>query len=591
MSLLAANGLDTSVLYPSAPSTPEEDDHVSLTSLPVELLEQIIKHLDNRTLLSLSKLSRQLNHISTRTLLRINNITGPSPDSIRSYLVSRLAPPELIPVLYSALWLNTPRSITFYFNPDVKRLVFETKGLKDLIKRMEGKMEQLDLHFGSLDRWVVDRLKKKKTSSASQDKDSEEGTESILKEGLRLDKWVWKKAFEELLDCALERGTGKLTITGGDKLREVFVDEGREGREAEEMAADIAAAAKAAEANADLGLLLGFSEWVHRLFETGQLSATSQPPFQPRIKRRTVAVNKWPLKEACLQTFHIQSSMLLQSLFFSTTQCILQTHAATLRDLRFVGAKVSSDVWQDLLSSIQLPSLETFWYMIDTLVVDYPTMTVQTLQDFLTRHPTITSLTLYGVLLPSKFPKIEDEDILPNLTSLEAHPNFIAWILENPRRLPKLTTVAITSEYTASWMDHPSSYGDFDWALSAISAIPREIKLQLKLNKEGNLVAWVRVHVERYAEQGRSEFPKLKNVKELTVSCQCLVKFKDDFFLGLVPQWLGLLPCMEVLNLVETTNSDEILGMEFPVELGKYCKALKKFFLCGEEIAIPCKDE
>ncbi|KAF5350440.1 hypothetical protein D9756_008588 [Leucocoprinus leucothites] len=582
-SKLAVDGTRAHSTSCSAPIPPlTEDEQVSLISLPVELLDQIAEHLDNQSLLLLCKLSRKLNDIATRAFLKINGISGPTSSTPYRYLVTRLDPPGLIPALYAALWLTSLTSITFYFSPDLKRLVFETRGLADLIQRLEGRVEHLELNFGDVDWWVNDRLQRIRAAKENGEEVHE------LWEALRMDKTVWRAVFERLLDRAFGKGIKTLMVVNGDKIRDVLIDPDREKREAEEAAA---ATVLAARAPVDVGLFYKLSEWVHRFFETGQISTASLPPFQPRISRRvhdTYGGLKYASDQrACLKKLDLHSSMLLQPLFFQKTLKIFRTHAPVLHTLCFIGVRVSSGAWQDLLSSITLPALTSFIYMLDTLLVDYPTITVSTLQDFLVRHPTITSLTLYGILLPSQFPELKSEDILPNLEFLEAHPKVVTWLLKNAETLPTLTTVAIRSEYTASWMDHRNSYGDFDWALLAISRLPREIKLQLKLNKEANFVAWITVHVEKYSPEGRSEFPKLTNVKEFTVSCQYLVKLEESTLLDLVPKWVALLPCVEVFNLVEISNQEGTLAIKLADKLGKCCQSLKKFMVEMEEVPIP----
>ncbi|KXN83818.1 hypothetical protein AN958_01055 [Leucoagaricus sp. SymC.cos] len=184
------------------------DEGASLTSLPVELLEKITSYLDNQTLFSLCKLSRQLNHICTHGILKLNKVSSGFTDpSGNGWLVSRRASSELVPKLYAMLWLNCLTSITFYFNPDIKRLVFETRGLTDLIRRVGGDIERLELDFGVVDKWAVELSKKETGKRNSVGIDSEDERDALR---LELDFGVVDKWAVELL----KKETGKGIVLG-----------------------------------------------------------------------------------------------------------------------------------------------------------------------------------------------------------------------------------------------------------------------------------------------------------------------------------------------------------------------------------------
>ncbi|KAF9452106.1 hypothetical protein P691DRAFT_805633 [Macrolepiota fuliginosa MF-IS2] len=571
----------------------------ALSELPIELLDHIITQLDDPALVSLAKTNHLFNNLALHAFFIRNNVSGPR----HGYLVSRLAPPEIIPALNAALWLTDLQSITYYLNPDFRQMVMETRGLAALVDRLPS-VEHVDVYFGSVDYWLNELYGMGGTWMAIMG--------LTMEERPRLGKERWRKAFVGLLDGVLSKGCVKLSVSGGSIFQEFYVeDEARQtavertfafwprattlplsGRPPTPRPPFLGKPDIVSSGFSGPGFFSYFvaslrrgwsSVWKWTLWFFTSTHAATLP--EPILKIKLDEPEKFePLPNPSLSSFQIRTSMLLQPLFLHKTIDIFQTQAPALRELSLIGAKATTDTWETLFSSIHLPALETFCYMFDTLIVDRPTLTLQVVHDFLVRHPTIQFLELYGIVIPIEFPVLQ-QDILPYLTRLDAHPQVIAWFLKDVQCLPSLDTVHITSEYTASWMDRPNSYAYFDEGILTVSALPRPINLRLKFNTELELVPWLNTH----NDQGRADsaLGKLTNVKKLAVSCQYLVTFSKDVLVGVLPAWLAVFPSVEEFAIVEHPCPDEVLDLkEFHTALWSVCPGLRKFLVCDEEITI-----
>lgn len=164
--------------------------------LPVEVVDEIIAHCDTPTLLTLSYLNSQLNTLALELLFKRENVTSPK----QGYLVSRLAKPEIVPALNAALWLRNLPHVTYYLNPDVKRLFSEVRGLERVIGRCQVN-DRLDLYFSSVDRWFGDTGLRRRSG-----------------EQIWIEPELWENIFVRLLETALKKGCRSLRVEGAHTM-------------------------------------------------------------------------------------------------------------------------------------------------------------------------------------------------------------------------------------------------------------------------------------------------------------------------------------------------------------------------------------
>lgn len=596
-----------------SPSTDMSAGLANFYDIPYELLAQIFVHLDNATLFSLGKVNHHFNYVALLALFGRNQVAGVQ----EGHIVSRLAPPEIVPALNAALWITDLHSITYHFNSDFDRMVQETRGLEAFIRRLSN-VGHVAVYFANVDNWLEEL----------QCLHGMFGSCIVEKQMPALGRQRWRKAFMGLVDSVLAKANGRvdLLVSGGDQLREFYVNDeatmvGKGGgwmgfgmsfwaHSSTLLLPALGCVGHACRLDSVLkDALFRLSEvgsFSHIAFRAGQIWSSvgrwirgcfdpacaphhdlPSPPSALTLQEPAhmgESLESEPISRPCLSNFQIRTSMLLEPPFFHKTIHILQTQAPALRELYLIGAKATTDVWHELFSSIHLPALETFCYMIDTPIIYHPTLTLQIVHDFLVRHPTIQSLELYGIIIPPEFPELQ-ESILPNLTRLDAHPQVVAWFLKDAKQLPKLDTVHITSEYTASWMDRPNTYAHFDEGILSVSTHPRATNLHFKFNTELELLPWLMAHIDL----GRtgSALGQLVNVNKLTISCQQSVDIPRDALVNVVPRWLCLFPSLEEFVVADLPCPDEVLEFkEFHVAVVRACPGLKRFMVCDKEILL-----
>ncbi|KAJ3565987.1 hypothetical protein NP233_g7289 [Leucocoprinus birnbaumii] len=606
--------------------------------LPVEILDQIIGLCDTPALLTLSYLNTQLNTLALETLFKRENVTSPK----LGYIVSRLARPEIVPALNAALWLTHLPHVTYYLNPDVERLFFEVRGLQRLVGRFR-QNDRLDLYFSSVDRWFADTGSRRKSGGQ-----------------MWIEQETWRTIFLRLLRTALNKGCNSMRVEGAHKLQTYYLADqlgdaiqrnvtvnaivaspplrvsapsSSGTAPSSAMLADEMAGARILTPPSRPSIKKRLVRWVKKRLGlkvpsrnsliTG--ASTSLTPIIHTIPTKPIAtpiLEAQPLNSAledtartlfqtsnpCLKTLNLRSSMMFQPLFFAHTLDLISAHSSTIATLQLVSIKAPQDVWDTLFQTINLPAIQRFVYLYDTLIVEEPLVTPTLLLQFFKRHPSLQIVELYGVDVGDQdkstevaFPSVE-EGTLPNLGRLDAHPKIISWLLQWPKASPKLDHVCLTSEYMATRLittiPHFHPYDAFDTGLLALSSLLtpdtpfppdpiyantpadlRPIHLQLKFSTENMLLEWFLSHTSTNdTNQGQSVLQLLTNIRRLTISAHYHTRFESEHK-QVIPRFLGMFPSLKELELTELPYPDEIQEPGFIEDVKKQVKTLERFVI------------
>jgi hypothetical protein len=612
------------------------------SDLPVEILDQILALCDTKTLLNLSYLNIQLNTLAPEALFKRESVTNPK----QGYIVSRLAAPEIVPALNVALWLKNLPHVTYYLNPDVKRLFAEVRGLERLVGRVRAN-DRLDLYFSSVDRWFADL-----------------GSGRMSGEQMWVDPVVWRSTFVRLLEMALRQGCRSMRVEGAHRMDRFYVDR-KSGKALLSVPPSPSAgstssiSSRLAEATPTsvssiptrASIKKRLSRWLRKRLglkvpsrqplTTGNLitpTPTIQvtPPQEPEPTRPETDPTKvvlpcdnvlkqtsFTVAKPCLRSLNIRSSMMLQPLFFNDTRNLIRAHCHAIETLELVSIKAPRSVWENFFQSLHLPVLKHFVYLYDTLIVEDPLVTPTLLLEFFKRHPSISIIELYGVnvgdhdkSIEIEFPKIDaDDELLPNLDQLDAHPKVVSWLLQQPKACPKLTFVCLTSEYLASRLSttlpNLNPYKSFDAGLLTLASllIPdapsppeegyvptsgniRPINLQLKFSTENMLLEWLLSHTTLAHSYNNPTHPPnpssptpqqsvlhlLTNVRKVTISAHYHTRFEIEHK-QVLPRFLGILPNLKELELVELPYPEEVRDDMFVEDVRRFVKGLERFVI------------
>jgi len=198
--------------------------------------------------------------------------------------------------------------------------------------------------------------------------------------------------------------------------------------------------------------------------------------------------------------------------------------------------------------------------------VDFPSI-----QFFLTRHPSITTLYLYGVHVPQKSATLK-KPILPHLLRLAAHPNYVTWLLGPQDALPQLQKVTISSHYGS--YDVAFDHDLFDNAIRSVASITREVALCIRFASKPRVEDWLHKHVA--AGPKGSVITLLNRVRGLKISCSYHFKFSPST-LSVLSGFLALFPNLEHVHFTEHPGKLEDLLSEqaFFESVASQCPTIK----------------
>jgi hypothetical protein len=143
-----------------------------------------------------------------------------------------------------------------------------------------------------------------------------------------------------------------------------------------------------------------------------------------------------------LRYFHALSPMLFQPPFLDWTTSTLQTNTQTLLEVSFKTNYISPSTSRGLLSKLTLLSLSKF-QLTCSRVIEQQTISFNDILNFLTRHPSIVSLDLYG---PAPRNNHCPWNLLPALETLISPPELIVWLLDRKYPCKQLISLNIVSE-------------------------------------------------------------------------------------------------------------------------------------------------
>ena len=264
--------------------------------------------------------------------------------------------------------------------------------------------------------------------------------------------------------------------------------------------------------------------------------------------------------------------MLLQPPLLDWTQSRLQLSAATLSDLSLNVDSNSLHTWTPVFSELDIRALSKFELICDQLV--QPTgVHFRLVAAFLARHRSLTSLHLYGLALPCDLSPLHYKPpILPGLTSLTAHPSFVAWFFNcNAPLYQPFPYITISSEF--SWFE----YNLFDQALITLASRPEtDMKLALRFVTGNGVDKWIQKHVS--LGHSRSCLSTLRSVKQLSIHSHhsLMLPFSEEV-VKILPSFLALFPSLEDVTFAEQSLWVDQLIDSLVKEVETLCPRIKLF--------------
>ena len=439
-----------------------------------------------------------------------------------------------------ALFVQSLRSIEYYFNPDADRVLRELHELQRLAAQMPA-VHKLGLHFSVFENWM--------------DRDSNVGK-------IQLDGEVWRGRLTGMLDQFLNKGCKALSVENGSTICSAFT------------------------ANLSLkttGLKSRFLKVLPRFWfvksrkeeeftPTAYGNATMQPLASSLgFKRKKqsfpshTSAEPFPLEE-----FHLHSCILLHPQFMNWTLSMFQRSQAITH--LSLNAEMQPGALANLLSNIILPVLSNFEISCSLVIPRSPdSLDFPSIQSFLKRHPSITTLHLYGVLLPHKSATLK-KPILPRLLHLATHPNYITWLLGPQDTLPQLQKVTISPHYES--YDVAFDHDLFDDVIRSVASIAREVALCIQFASQLQVEDWLHKHVAT-GPKG-SVITLLKRVRELKICCSFVVHFSPST-LGVLSVFLALFPHLEHVHFTEHPGKlEDLLSKQaFFESVASQCPTIK----------------
>ncbi|RXW13757.1 hypothetical protein EST38_g12096 [Candolleomyces aberdarensis] len=571
--------------------TPSKSPLASLMDLPHELLLQIINELDDAALCALGSTGKELNNLIFPLFFDKHKITDPSQGWISCYR----APEHTLRAIRCSLSTKNIRNIHYYFNKGIERLVEEVEEMHAIVRRTD-EVTDFKVYLVDPDDWAL--------------RDAPGLDETQVP---RLTEEEWTKLYVGLLTTSLTNGCRRAHLGGrGLPLREKIIGD----KTTRYFNGTFHYVSPFASPNPNLQVapshgVKKLPANIPQDFKENLEDFRTVPIVKEQKKRPRLRLSKWfefflkkksngstrveatisstmphnfkthsrgsdtrqvedlsnpshwanapaPTRKMSppvpkLESLLLHSDMLLASpSFLDWTNQLLSWCAPTLAHLELQCPETSSGIWCKFFSEVKLPSL-THFEITWGLVVGDAHIRGSDVLGFLSRHPSIQKLSLYGIQVPSclcDLPKA-GKPILPNLTEIKAHPTYIRWFLRDKKQCPRLEKVILQTEYYAS-MNRAFAYDALDRALEEL--LPRSRKLNIIgfkfTNDHHELDSWLQSHVD--AGPTASILSKFIDTTNLSINSAHYVDILNDWSrsrLELVAQFVGLFPNLEYLNL------------------------------------------
>ncbi|KIJ99443.1 hypothetical protein K443DRAFT_102231 [Laccaria amethystina LaAM-08-1] len=294
----------------------------------------------------------------------------------------------------------------------------------------------------------------------------------------KLDMQRWSTEFSALMDAVLQKSCQSFYVFGGEKL---FADSHAP------------------------------TPW--KILPQKALSIFSKTHNQPEHIRL--------LTNFECPSIYINSSMFLHPHLLHWTQSTLKTKARALKNLGF-NAVVGSSTWHQLLPTLVLPSLSNFTLSSDRRVKGKG-VALKDVEVFLRSNPSIRLLSLTGIIIPKPTPRLL-KPILPDLHTLDAPPEFIAWLFSckvtHLRNLTDVTIKSVSGEF---------DYQRLDQAVKAVALFSQTGALRLSLNlvSKTELYEWMLQHVSNSMSPSGSIIESLTMVTDLNIQTRYWMRLDD----------------------------------------------------------------
>jgi hypothetical protein len=256
-------------------------------------------------------------------------------------------------------------------------------------------------------------------------------------------------------------------------------------------------------------------------------------------------------------SFH--STILFTSPFVSWTTATLQARSNSITTLSLVFSGTPWNIWCAIVA-LKFDNLET----LQLRFTDVPGERSYSahLLNFLSRHPTITCLTLSRALAPPPPPL--DAAMLPLLSKLMAHATCVRWLMSGPENsYPQLKSIEVTSEQLHR--GYPVDYKALDEALKSLASSPHDRTIIVSFFSQQGLTEWFQKHIDRGDTSLLASLHNLKRLKLKFNPCGIFKGNPTDIF----PHWLALFPCLEQV----------VFEDDFPASVLSEVSKMEEFFV------------
>ncbi|KAJ2921208.1 hypothetical protein H1R20_g15888, partial [Candolleomyces eurysporus] len=454
---------------------PSDPPLASLKDLPHELLLQIVNELDDAALCALGNTCKDLNNLIFSLFFDKHRITDPLQGWISCYR----APEHTLRAIRCSLSTKNIRNIRYYFNRGIEKLVEEVEDIHAIVRRTD-EVTDFGVYLADPDDWALrDAPRLDEAQAISTDPFTIHGVKK-LPANIPQDLEGKLEDFRTAPFVEDQKNRSRLRIS---KWFEFFSKKNNGSTQVEAtISSTMSRNSKASSPDSDTGQAQDL---------TNPSSHWANAPVTPTRKIGPPAPK--------LESLLLHSDMLLATpSFLDWTNQLLSWCAPTLTHLELQCPETLSGIWCKFFSEVKLPSLTRF-EITSGLVVGHTHIQGSDVLGFLSRHPSIQKLSLYGIQMPTCFydlPKA-GTPILPNLIEIKVHPIYIRWFLRDKKQCPKLKQVILQTEYYAS-MNPMSAYDALDRALEEL--LPHSRKLNVigfRLTKDNyELNSWLRSHVD-----------------------------------------------------------------------------------------------
>ncbi|KAJ6570159.1 hypothetical protein DFH09DRAFT_423156 [Mycena vulgaris] len=359
------------------PDNLKDPSGVGLLRLPNEILLEIFQQLDSGDpgILAISTLCKRLHYVALPIYLAAHGIPDASALASQELILSPTQL-DILAALQTSLFIHSLKHISCSFSLNSARRDYSTRDVDNFlghIRRLAAFLsilqgvDQVTLNFKDVNFWAMDE------------------SLSILE--------AWAPTASTLLDVVLEKGCTTLNVEGGMFIVHPSQFPLKPGPKV---------IAKRRSVIFDVGRRIG-SAFAGR-------SDTQKIPESGKSR-------------AALRTFNIRSRVLLLHPCYSWTMTALNTSP------NLVSLSIRVDIpersWDEILSNIHVPTLEN-------LTIDLRCrIRAATFDQFLARHPRVSTLSLGRDLLPLTEEGVASNGRLPNLRHLFASPTYVRFLMIN----------------------------------------------------------------------------------------------------------------------------------------------------------------